>query len=332
VKDRTAQPGFRPTPWAPGPHAQSVLASAQPRRWLVRRAAADFRAATQSLIVDCGEGTRLLGYFNAADTPLEQRGKKRLVVIIHGWEGSAESVYNLTVGPALNRHGFDTLRLNLRDHGDSHHLNEDIFHSCRLDEVLGAFKWINRTFPEHQVSVVGFSLGGNFALRVANRATAEGIRLDRVVAVCPVLDPAETMHALDQGAAIYERYFIHKWRRSLTKKKAAFPHIYTFDDLENFSNLQAMTDFFVTGYTDYADLHTYLNGYAITHGRLDDIDVPTTLLLADDDPVIPIEGLRNMTLPEAVQLYRSPKGGHCGFLQGWRLRGWVDEFVLKQLQ
>lgn len=309
-----------------------MLASAQPRRWLTERAARSYTAAGQEIIVDCGEGTRLLGYYNRAVEPAVAEGKGRLVVIIHGWEGSSESLYNLTVGPALNRHGFDTLRLNLRDHGDSHHLNEEIFHSCRLPEVLGAFQWINRSFPDRRVSVVGFSLGGNFALRVANRARAQGIVLDRVVAICPVLDPVDTMQALDQGSALYEQYFIRKWRRSLTKKKAAFPHIYTFDELSGFTNLKAMTDFFVTGYTEFEDLHTYLNGYAITHGRLDDIEVPTTMLLAEDDPVIPIAGLDKMSLPEAVQLFRSPRGGHCGFLQGWQMRSWVDEFVLQQLR
>ncbi len=314
---------FRPTPWAAGPHAQSILSSAQPRRWLVRRAARDFKTAAREMLIDCGAGVRLLSHFNAAQG--EPNG--RLAVIIHGWEGSSESIYNLTVGPSLNARGFDVLRLNLRDHGDSHHLNEELFHSCRLEEVLGAFRWINRQFADRLVSVVGFSLGGNFALRVANRAAAEGIVLDRVVAVCPVLDPAETMQALDKGSFIYEKYFIRKWRRSLQKKRAAFPHKYRFEELSSLNSLMHMTDHFVTRYTEYDNLHTYLQGYAITEGRLDDISVPTTVLLADDDPVIPVAGLRNMRFPRSVNLVRSPAGGHCGFLHGWQASSWLDQFV-----
>ncbi len=320
---------FRPTPWAAGPHAQSVLASVQPRRFLVQRAARDFRAAGEALLIDCGDGVTLLGHFNAAAATAA--GRRRLVVIMHGWEGSSESVYNLTLGPVLNRHGFDVLRLNLRDHGPTHHLNEELFHSCRLGEVLGAFRWINRRFPAHAVSIVGFSLGGNFALRVANRASAEGIALGRIVAICPVLDPAETMEALDTGPKIYEKYFIHKWRRSLEKKRAAFPDRYRFDDLAAHTNLKRMTDHFVTGYTEYDDLYTYLDGYAITRGRIDAIGQPTTILLADDDPVIPVRGLRNMHIPATVQVYRSARGGHCGFLHGWRARSWVADFVLDKL-
>jgi len=324
---RILQADFQPTFWAAGPHVQSVLSSAQPRRWLIRRATRDFRAASEDLLIDGGEGVRLLGHFNAA----QGKPNGRLVVVLHGWEGSSDSIYNLTVGPQLNRHGFDTVRLNLRDHGESHHLNEELFHSCRLNEVVGAFQWIAGRFPDRRISAVGFSLGGNFVLRVANRARSAGFDLEQVVAICPVLDPVQTMRALDQGPAIYERYFIHKWRRSLMKKRAAFPHIYHFNELASLKSLVHMTDHFVVNYTEYDDLQTYLKGYAITEGRLDDIDIPTTVLMADDDPVIPISGLQNMRWPAAVELYRSPTGGHCGFLQGAKLQTWLDQFVLRQL-
>uniref|UniRef100_UPI002148A712 efflux RND transporter permease subunit n=1 Tax=Tahibacter caeni TaxID=1453545 RepID=UPI002148A712 len=40
-------------------------------------------------------------------------------------------------------------------------------HSCRLDEVVGALQEIARRFAPRPMAVAGFSLGGNFALRVA---------------------------------------------------------------------------------------------------------------------------------------------------------------------
>ena len=41
-------------------------------------------------------------------------------------------------GSSCSMRGYDVVRLNLRDHGDSHHLNPEIFHSCRIAEVVGA--------------------------------------------------------------------------------------------------------------------------------------------------------------------------------------------------
>lgn len=320
---------FAPPAWLRGPHAQSVLSSTAPRQWLVQRRAKHYLAAATPLLIDCGEGVRLSGHFNAAS---EAAANGRLIVMLHGWEGSSQSVYNLALGPQLQQAGYDTLRLNLRDHGDSHHLNEEMFHSCRLPEVVGAIAAITRRFPERRVSIVGYSLGGNFALRVARESARAGFRLEQVVALCPVLDPRQTMHALVTGPGIYQQYFIKKWRRSLEKKRAAFPHLYRFDNLAHFDDIGAMTDYFVTRYTEYGDLQTYLQGYAITEGRLDGLAVPATAILADDDPVIPVDGLHRLDRPAALRVVRTRYGGHCGFLNGWLERSWSDAFVLAELQ
>jgi len=318
---------FTPPAWVRGPHAQSVLSSAVPRRWIVRHRAREYIEGGQPLLIDCGDGVRLCGDFNAATGA----ANGRLVVMLHGWEGSSQSIYNLSLGPRLRQAGYDTLRLNLRDHGDSHHLNEELFHSCRLPEVVGALRWIARRFPERRLAMVGYSLGGNFSLRVAREAACEDFELERVVAICPVLDPAHTMEALVSGPGIYQQYFITKWRRSLEKKRAAFPHLYQFDNLTRFDDIREMTDYFVTRYTDYGNLNTYLQGYAITEGRLGGLEVPATAILADDDPVIPVTGLAALDRPAALRVVRTRFGGHCGFLDGRLGRSWIDEFVLSEL-
>ena len=64
-------------------------------------------------------------------------------------------------------HGFEVVRLNLRDHGATHHLNRELFHSCRLPEVVGAVRALALRFPGMPLVLAGFSLGGNFMLRVA---------------------------------------------------------------------------------------------------------------------------------------------------------------------
>ena len=63
---------------------------------------------------------------------------KGLVVLLHGWEGSIDSTYMRCTGRALYRRGYDLFRLNYRDHGCSHRLNEGIFYAVLLDEVFEA--------------------------------------------------------------------------------------------------------------------------------------------------------------------------------------------------
>ena len=62
------------------------------------------------------------------------------VILLHGWEGSADSTYILRTGNALYRRGYDIFRLNFRDHGDSHHLNRGIFYAVLLEEVFQAVR------------------------------------------------------------------------------------------------------------------------------------------------------------------------------------------------
>ena len=319
---------FQPSPLLRNAHLQSVLASVPPRKTAVRRRSAGFRAQSDDVLIDCGAGVRLLGHVALAPGG----GNGRMVVMIHGWEGSAESTYMLSVAPALLARGYSVFRLNLRDHGDTHHLNEDLFHSCRLDEVVGAFSWIQDNYQDKRLSAIGYSLGGNFALRVAAVAPAAKLSMDKVIAICPVLNPIQTMAALDSGWWVYRDYFIRRWRNSLLRKRDAFPDQYNFGELTQFANLTDMTEHFVLRYTTFPDLNSYLNGYALTGERLAGLSVQSCMLLADDDPVIPVNGLNSMQASAALNVYRSLFGGHCGFLEGMRLTSWLDEFVLQQLE
>ncbi len=52
------------------------------------------------------------------------------------------------------------------------------------------------------------------------------------------------------------------------RKPRAFPNSYDFGDLRRFATLTATTEFFATRHAGFADLDSYLNGYAITGDAL----------------------------------------------------------------
>ena len=236
-------------------------------------------AATEDLVIECSAWRAAHGAAHAAP------GNRTAAWRSCCTAGRAVHARSTCVSGAdrLWREGFRIVRINMRDHGDSQHLNRDIFHSCRLDEMVDAVRWVRDRFPGEPLYLGGYSLGGNFALRIA-AAEGPALGLARVVAICPVLDPEETMEALDSGSVIYRQYFISKWRRSLERKARAFPDDYDFGSLNRFRSLRDMTEFFVTRYTDFPDLVSYLRGYAITGERLARLSVPASILLADDDP------------------------------------------------
>lgn len=319
---------FRPPRLLANAHLQSALASLPARQRRVARAAAPLLTATHREVIDCGAGVRLL----AEHSPPRSVSAAGLVVLIHGWEGSASSTYMVSAAARLIRGGYRVVRLNLRDHGDSHHLNRELFHSCRLQEVLGAVGALQRRYPQERLVVAGFSLGGNFALRIAAHGPDAGLRLERVVAICPVLDPRQTLRALDEGLPPYRLYFLRKWRASLERKRQAFPELYEFGALSRFRTLREMTDFFVRNYTEYPDLDTYLRGYAVIGARLAGLEVPARILLAEDDPVIPLCDVARLARSPALTIERSYHGGHCAFLLDYRLRSWLDEYLVQAVR
>ncbi len=251
--------------------------------------------------------------------------------MLHGWEGCADSNYMITVSQNLQNAGYDVLRLNFRDHGGTQALNQGLFHSCRIDEIVDGICTIQRTWPDKPLHLVGFSLGGNFALRVAARAPAAGLRLERVVAVCPVLRPHHTMQALEDGLWVYRRYFLNRWRRSLQAKAAAFPELYAFGDLRRFRTLTETTDFFVRNYTEFPDLDAYLNGYSIVGDALRELEVESILLATRDDPVIPFADIAELAPSKALRIQVLDNGGHCGLLESYRLHSWADTAVVSLL-
>lgn len=327
-RSTTPGPAFSPPGWLANAHVQSILPTLQWRRPVLARRARALLDCSQTQILDCGAGVRLLGHYSsqsaAGGTPAPD-----LAVLLHGWEGSAESLYVLSLGAHLFGLGCDVYRLNFRDHGPSHHLNEEIFHSCRLDEVVGAVRRIQQLIPGRRLTLAGFSLGGNFALRVAARAPSAGLDLERAVAVCPVLRPHSTLDALEAGWGVYERYFVAKWKRSLRRKQALFPQRHDFGAILAQSSIKAMTRIMVERYGEFAGLDAYLNGYAIVGDALAKLDTPSHILLSLDDPIIPARDLRELARTPALEITTLPHGGHCGFMDRIGGASWADRRIAR---
>jgi len=313
---------FRPPLGLRNGHIQSLLASSFVRRRAVLRRSAALSSAAEVWTLDGGDGIRLQGLYSAQ--PGASRGP---AVLLHGWEGSVHSNYVLANGARLYDEGFDVFRLNFRDHGDTHHLNHEIFHSCRIDEVVHALGDLQRRLGGGRWYLAGYSLGGNFSLRVALRALQAGLDIGHVVAVNPVIDPAAAMLAMEQGIHFYERYFERKWSRSLRIKKECFPGLYGEETWHEIRGLRERTHYLATRHAGFESAEAYFEGYSIAGDRLAALQVPSTLLTSEDDPVVPVADFRDLPANPVLELIISPYGGHCGFLKNWKMESMAEDLI-----
>ena len=312
---------FNPKPWVRNPHLQTILSSLRIRN----RTKNSICSASREVIVDGGDGVRLLGYH----TKQTSGPGKGLVIFIHGWEGSSSSAYIVSAAHYFFKQGFDVFRLNLRDHGESHYLNEGLFHGARIEEIFSAVRHIAVSVsPGFPCYLVGYSLGGNFALRIARKhGEAPMPFLKKVFAISPVLDPYKSTEALDRNYALYRHYFLHKWKRSLRRKESLFVDRYDFTQLLTLQSCIAMTEVMVADYTEFQNLQDYFGRYTLSRESLGDLTVPVTIIAAADDPLIDQNDFVQLVGCPFLTLKVQRYGGHCGFFSDLAFNCWAEEEI-----
>ena len=180
-------------------------------------------AASRDEIVDCGAGVRLLGHYSAA-AGTESRSRDPAA-----WLGGQRrgELCRCPSAALLHEAGFEVFRLNFRDHGETFALNRDLFHSCRIDEVVQATRQrscarhpADKHFPRSAIRS-----GGNFALRVAVRAPGgRASDLTKVVADLPRAAPAQhDARSRERLVGLSATIFFRRWRRSPAGESRVLP-------------------------------------------------------------------------------------------------------------
>jgi len=309
---------FKPSVFLRNPHFQSIMASSRlrlPWRNLMAKNA-------REMIINISSGSKLLSFFSSHP---ESKG---LIIFLHGWEGSSSSAYVLASGDYFYRLGFSVCRLNLRDHGDSHHLNEGLFHGALLEETFEAIERLADFSNGRPVYLIGFSLGGNYALRVAIKNREKEIpNLKHIFAISPPLDPYKTTLAIDNGYGFYRRYFLKKWKRSLLKKQKFFPHKYDFTDMLKAQTCIELTAKMMTYFPELKTYRDYFRLYTLKNEAFQNLDMPVLIFIAEDDPVIPYEDYRLLQENGCLKISRQKFGGHCGFIDLFPARCWYNQII-----
>ena len=141
---------FHPPAYLKPAMIQTLLASLKIRTWGKK----NVLRHEKKVVLTTTEGIKLLGLYS----PQSKEKNKGLAILIHGWEGSSHSTYMVTCGDSLYKNGFSVFRLNLRDHGSSHHLNKGLFYATLLDEVWECVHQVSNLSRGTPAYLIGFSL------------------------------------------------------------------------------------------------------------------------------------------------------------------------------
>ena len=270
------------------------------------------------------------------DQPRSWRRGGHVALLMHGLCGDHSSGYMMRICKKLMDCGVRVFRMDHRGSGAAENLSRRPYNAGRIHDLESAIAWIERDCPGSPVSIAGFSLSGNLLLRyLGDDPDRIPLSIFRAVAVCPPIDleaSVDFLAATSLGQR-YDWYFARRlvdhvvntplWRDDLPLANVhSVPRrIIEFDEL------------FTAPASGYQSAHEYYED-ASAINCLDQIRVHTTVLAAEDDPMIPTGSWDNVTLPPNISLCRTAHGGHLGYVgrsgadpdrrwMDWRVVDWL---------
>jgi len=254
------------------------------------------------------------------------------LVFLHGLEGSAEAGYIKIFSQAALKRGFGVHRLNLRTCGGTEELCETMYHSGLTSDTHAVLEIIKNQLRQ-PVFIVGFSLGGNVALKLAGEL-GETPLVSGVCAISPPIDLAACVRAIDKPSNIfYARRFLDRLRKRIERKSRLAPDLYSSHNLHTVKTVWQFDDRFTAPLFGFGNAANYYATQSATN-FLDAIRAPTLVITAQDDPLVPIKIFQHPAFRQnpAIRLVATKYGGHLGFVSRYKPRFWLDSFVLNWME
>ncbi|MDR0250952.1 MAG: alpha/beta fold hydrolase [Burkholderiales bacterium] len=304
--------------WLVGAHAQTVWPLMQPRAPVAWRRE---RIATPD---------HDFWDFDWLDAPAKDSAP--LVILFHGLEGNSRSHYACSMMAAVARRGWHGVVPHFRGCSGELNLTPRAYHMGDYNEISAMLDAIRARVPKKMtLYAVGVSLGGSALLNWLGRSGKNATdSLAAVAAVSTPIDLERSGRAFGKGLnRLYERNFMGTLKRKALAIAKRHPDKI---DLKKVAAVRTLTDFDDTvtaplhGFKDVADYRRR----ASSRPWLNKIEIPTLLLNALNDPLVPADSLpgEKETSP-CVWLERPDKGGHAGFpVAAGLAHAWMPQRVL----
>ena len=268
------------------------------------------------------------------DLDIATIGSKRVIIALHGLEGSANSSYIRSLASIGNKNNFDVVAVNLKGCSGTPNLALTSYHSGKTDDLVEIIQHIENTKNYTEINLVGFSLGGNIVLKFMGEfASSHAQRIHAAIGVSVPCDLKCSALMLKKWYnSLYQYNFLQSLRKKAKYKIAQFPNA----NLNKTKIVKAAT------FTEFDNHFT-----AITHGFKDAdeywskssskqfltlIKTPTLLISALDDPFLneSCYPYKEAEQHEFFHLLTPKYGGHVGFYNNFKKEDnyWLEYQIL----
>ena len=222
--------------------------------------------------------------------------------------------------------GYRAVRINMRCCGSGKDLAKIPYHGGLSDDILIALKSLKTKSPLSPITLIGFSLGGNIALKLCGELGVNAAEIiETTIAICPPIDLAETADIMSQPQnLLYNFYYMRQLEGAIKDliKGRSFSNIYEFDKEITAPNW---------GFSSPHDYYQQSSSLYFLEG----IKIPCHILLTADDPFINYKTCLEAPHSSHVKLWMSENGGHMGFF-GWADEMhrfyWIDSLILRWVE
>jgi predicted alpha/beta-fold hydrolase len=244
------------------------------------------------------------------------------VVLLHGLEGSGKAGYMRSMSASALAAGYAVHRFHMRSCGGTESHCNTLYHAGLTGDLLAFLRQLDA--PAY---LVGFSLGGNVALKLAGELGESAAPLIHgVCAVSTALDLAACARRIHQpDNFLYERRFV---RHMLARLRATGR--YTERDLAGLHSVIGIDDRITAPSFGFGNAENYYRTQSAL-GFLDAISVPVLLIQAKDDTFVPFAAFKSEAVRRNphIELLATEHGGHVGFIARRPPRLWLDETVIQ---
>lgn len=239
------------------------------------------------------------------------------VVLLHGLEGCHDSQYMQGTAAKAYQAGFNVIRLNQRNCGDTEHLTPTLYHSALSGDIRAVLAELIYKDGLYRLYAIGWSMGGNLVLKMAGEVEDSMPELHGVFGVCPVIDPEACVRSLERPInRLYEHHFVVRLKARLEIKARLYPDRYTTVPLRRITRLREIDHVYTAPDAGFQNAEEYYDGAGARH-VLPRIRVPAFIITAQDDPFVPYAIFQTAAVRENpyLHVWSPAHGGHCAFIQ-----------------